>query len=177
MKVVGRRIAIIVLCLSGWSAAQTDHTTTAGKPSHVQPLTAPERDAVREAIADEIYSNDLQGYVPDVGKQSGNDEYEETIYFKPTLNESGEGWAIYKFMPYGQVLRMFTMRSDGTAILFGKLSDHFPPTEPSYLTVYMDDDELCQLEHQWDREKFVVDLHPSTQRVEEARNRQQQREQ
>ena len=64
------------------------------------------------------------------------DIYELNAYFKPTLNSTGTGWVIYKLMPYGQVLRMFSLRSDGVAVLYGKLRDRFPPTQPSYLTVY-----------------------------------------
>jgi hypothetical protein len=71
---------------------------------------------------------------------------------------------------------LFSIRSDGLAILYGKLRDHFPPTQPSYLTVYMDDDELCQMEREWKKGQFTVELKPSADRVTEARARQKKRE-
>jgi hypothetical protein len=74
------------------------------------------------------------------------------------------------------VYRLFSIGNDGLAILYGKLRDRFPPTHPSYLTVYMDDDELCQLEREWQKGHFTVELKPSAERIAEARARQQKRE-
>jgi len=71
---------------------------------------------------------------------------------------------------------MFSVRSEGPAVLFGKLRDRFPPTQPSYLTVYMDDDELCQSKREWSKENFTVELRPTAERVAEGRARQQKRE-
>jgi hypothetical protein len=39
----------------------------------------------------------------------------------------------------------------------------------------MDDDELCQLKHDWIKRQFVVSLHPSKELVEAARARQKDR--
>jgi len=145
------------------------------KIDNAQPLSAPDKDAVVQAIVDEMYANDLQPYVMDIGKEVSRSEYQVNVYFKPTLNSNRAGWVIYKLLPYGEVLRMFTLRSDGTAVLFGKLRDRFPPTQPSYLTVYMDDDELCQTKREWQKGHFTVELKPSADRVAEARARQQKR--
>jgi hypothetical protein len=146
------------------------------KSDYARPLSQADKDAVVQAIIDEMYVNNLQPYVIDVGKELSRSEYQLNVYFKPSLNKDNVGWVIYKLMPYGQVYRLFSMRSDGLAILYGKLRDHFPPTQPSYLTVYMDEDELCQIEREWQKGYFTVQLKPNVDRVAEARARQKNRE-
>lgn len=143
---------------------------------NIRPLSQADKDAVVQAILDEMYVDNLQPYVIDVGKELSRSEYQLNIYFKPTLNKDNAGWVIYKLMPYGQVYRLFSIRTDGLAILHGKLRDRFAPTQPSYLTVYMDDDQLCQLEKEWSKEHFNVTLKPSANRVAEARSRERKRD-
>ena len=145
------------------------------RSGNAQILSAADRNSVIQAVVDEIYDHHLQGYVADVGKHVSDSQYQVGVYFKPTLNSDGAGWVIYKLMPYGEVLRMFTLRSDGLAVLHGKLGGRFPPTQPSYLTVYMDDAELCQFKKQWSKEFFAVNINPSAERVGEARARQLKR--
>jgi hypothetical protein len=140
------------------------------------PLSQVDKDAVVQAILDEMYVDNLQPYVIDVGKELSRSEYQLNIYFKPNLNKDNAGWVIYKLMPYGEVYRLFSIRSDGLAILYGKVRDRFPPTQPSYLTVYMDDDDLCQMERDWGKEHFTVQLKPSVERLAQARARQKKRE-
>jgi hypothetical protein len=175
-----RRIISIIfalLFLALLQAAGQEHKASPDTNSeNTRPLSQADKDAVMQAIADEIYANNLQPYVIDVGKELSHSEYQLNIYFKPTLNKDNVGWLIYKLMPYGQVYRLFSIRSDGLAILYGKLRDRFPPTQPSYLTVYMDDDELCQMERAWQKGQFTVELKPSTDRVTDARARQKKRE-
>jgi hypothetical protein len=99
-----------------------------------RPLSSADQKAVEQAIVDEIYLNNLEGYGFDVGKQISTSEYELSAYFKSTLNSDNAGWVIYKLMPCGEVYRLFSIRNDGLAILHSKLRDRFPPTQPSYLT-------------------------------------------
>jgi hypothetical protein len=40
----------------------------------------------------------------------------------------------------------------------------------------MDDDELCQMKKEWQKEHFIVELKPSAERLAAARARQQKRE-
>jgi len=175
-----RRIISITLCLLFFAlargVAQERGASLTEKNDNARPLSPADKDAVVQAIVDEMYANDLQPYVMDVGKEVSPSEYQVALYFKPTLNNNGAGWVIYKLLPYGEVHRMFTLHSDGSAVLFGKLRDRFPPTEPSYLTVYMDDDELCKTKREWQKGYFTVQLKPSADRVAEARTRQQKRE-
>lgn len=138
-------------------------------------LTATDIKAVTQAIEDEIYDYGYQNGFMDVGKETNQDERELRVYIQPTLNDQGLAWAIYKLMPYGEVLRMFWIRKDGMVVLGNDPEFGFPPTEPSYLTVYMDDDELCHDKQTWLKANFMVRFHPSAQRLREAAERQKQR--
>jgi hypothetical protein len=166
---------LVFLALLHGSVAQEPIAGPNTKGDSAQSLSTADKNAVMQAVVDEIYAEHLQGYVADVGKNMSGFEYQLNAYFKPTLNSDRAGWVIYKLMPYGQVLRMFSIRSDGVAVLYGKLRDRFPPTQPSYLTVYMDEDQLCQFEKEWSKEHFNVTLKPSADRIAEALARQRTR--
>lgn len=168
-------LALLFLALSQVAGLE-QKARTDDKLADAQPLSQADKDAVVQAVIDEIYVNNLQPYVIDVGKELSRSEYQLNIYFKPNLNKDNVGWVIYKLMPYGQVYRLFSVRSDGLAVLYGKLRDHFPPTQPSYLTVYMDDEELCQIEREWQKGYFTVQLKPSAGRIADAQSRQKKRE-
>ena len=168
-------LALLFLALSQVAGLE-QKARTDDKLADAQPLSQADKDAVVQAVIDEIYVNNLQPYVIDVGKELSRSEYQLNIYFKPNLNKDNVGWVIYKLMPYGQVYRLFSVRSDGLAVLYGKLRDHFPPTQPSYLTVYMDDEELCQIEREWQKGYFNVQLKPSAGRIADAQSRQKKRE-
>jgi len=173
-RIIPFTLALLFVALPP-SVGQERKASPDEKSDNARPLSAADRNAVMQAIVDEIYANSLQGYGFDVGKQTSASAYQLEAYFKPTLKKDNAGWVIYKLMPYGEVLRMFTIRRDGMAVLFGKLRDRFPPTQPSYLTVYMDDDELCQMKREWGKGHFTVELKPSADRVAEARARERKR--
>jgi len=174
-RIIYVTLALLFLTLSQ-AVGQESKTGSAERSDNARPLSQADKDAVVQAILDEMYVDNLQPYVIDVGKELSRSEYQLNIYFKPTLNKDNAGWVIYKLMPYGQVYRLFSIRSDGLAILYGKLRDRFPPTQPSYLTVYMDDNDLCQMEHDWGKGHFTVQLKPSSERLAQARARQKKRE-
>lgn len=174
-RIISITLALLFLALSQ-VVGQEQKARTDDKSDNTQPLSQADKDAVVQAIVDEMYINNIQPYVIDVAKEQSRSEYQLNIYFKPSLNKENVGWVIYKLMPYGQVYRLFSIRSDGLAVLYGKLRDHFPPTQPSYLTVYMDDDELCKIEREWQKGYFTVELKPSADRVAEAKARQKKRE-
>ncbi len=174
-RIICVTLALLFLALSQ-GVGQENKAGRAERSANARPLSEADKDAVVQAILDEMYVDNLQPYVIDVGKELSRSEYQLNIYFKPTLNKDNAGWVIYKLMPYGQVYRLFSIRSDGLAILYGKLRDRFPPTQPSYLTVYMDDDDLCQMERDWGKGHFTVQLKPSAERLAQARARQKKRE-
>jgi hypothetical protein len=126
------------------------------------------------AIEDEIYDEGCQGYVHDIASTGKGNSYRLPVYVQPALNDQRLGWAIYKLRPMGEVLREFSV-DHGLSYLYGHPEWDFPPTEPSYLTVYMDDDQLCQFKHEWIRTSFTIELPPTEQRVREAAQRQQSR--
>jgi hypothetical protein len=146
-------------------------------PASIQDKRVSDRDmkALALAIEDEIYDEGCQGYGADASAGVQNESYELPLYIKPSLNDQDLGWAIYKFLPVGEVLRTFSVDSNGRVVVYGHPEWDFPPTESSYLTVYMNDDDLCQSKHDWVRTKFTIELMPSKERLREASARQKQR--
>lgn len=149
-----------------------------------QRITPSEVRAVAQAITDEIYDYGYESYGFDyVGKQIAQGVTSVRVYIEPTLRtgpglgevEEGLGYVIYKYMPFGEVLRLFWFNKKGLAILGGNPELGFPPENPNYLTVYMDDDELCRDKATWLKASFVIRLHPSTERLREAAERQKER--
>ncbi len=147
-------------------------------------VTSADLKAVSQAIEDEIYDFGYQGWdFGYVGKTVGPDEQQIRIYVQPKLEEGaslgevgkGLGYVIYKYMPFGEVLRLFWFDTHGLVVLGGNPEFGFPPTHPNYLTVFMDDDELCHDKQTWLRSSFVIQLHPSAQRLQKAAERQKER--
>jgi len=130
-------------------------------------------DGVVTAIEDEIYASNGQHAYADMGQSTNGDEHLLPVYIQPTMKR-GLAWVIYKFMPYGEVIRMFYVKH-GLAILHGDPRNGFPPTQPDYLTVYMSDEQLCKLKHTWIKKHFIIELSPSKQRITMARKRQLRR--
>lgn len=127
------------------------------------------------AIEDEVYASNGQGYYADVGQPDDEDiSHRLPVYIKPTMYK-GTGWIIYKFMPYGEVNRMFYVNKRGLVILHGNPHNGFPPTQPDRLTVYMGDEQLCALKHTWIKKHFVIRIPPSKKRLALAKKRQQMR--
>jgi hypothetical protein len=149
--------------------------------SHKRKISEPEVKAVIQAVEDEIYDYGFQKQFYQMGEEVGVSpnapRSRMRIYIQPEINaEDGGGRVIYKLMPYGEVLRDFIVRKDGLVVLDGDPQNGFPPTqESSTKTVYMDDDEVCQMKRDWLKDFFVVDDSPSTQRIEEATQRQKLR--
>jgi len=127
-----------------------------------------------EAIEDEIYARGYETKYADLGEPREQGEHRLPVYIQPTVSE-GRGWIIYKLMPFGEIYRMFSISKDGAVSLHGNPSNGFPPTQPDYLTLYMDDEDLCKTKHDWRKEYFLVELHPSAKRVSEAKVHQRQR--
>ncbi len=157
--------------------------TLASSSSPAQPSTKVDIKAVTQAIEDEVYDFGYQdwdfGYI---GKTIGTDEQQIRVYVSPletNANMGGPnkpfGYIIYKYMPFGEVLRLFWFNKKGLAILGGNPELGFPPENPNYLTVYMDDDELSRDKATWLKASFVIQIHPSAQRLHDAAERQKER--
>lgn len=167
------RIALALLLTIGLAASPLG-----GRPQQKRPLREKEINAVIEAIQDEIYDLNLEKHFLGVGATAKDNRDQEilNVYFQPEVIEDSRSWVIYKLMPDGEILRMYEIGRSGQIYLHGKPGE-FRVTQPDYPTVYMDDDELCKLKHDWIRRKFVVDMNPSAELVASARERQIQRKQ
>jgi|SRR5580658_746910 hypothetical protein len=143
-------------------------------PQKQEHVTTQITTALVQAIEDEIYVRGYEKKFADVGEPDGPNRHRLPLYVQPSLKD-GRAWVIYKLMPYGEIYRMFYVQSDGLVILHGRPDNGFPPTQPDYLTVYMDDDDLCNYKSHWIKSSFVVDTSVSQDRVDQARVRENKR--
>jgi NTF2 fold immunity protein len=179
----------VLLALIGFSAScpqdPARHNPAEAKPrayaeqaSKKRKLREAEVKAVIEAVEDEIYDYGYERGYYEIGNNLGTSLHWRgrlPIYISPEV-EDGEGEVIYKLMPYGEVFRAFEVEDDDSVILYGNPQNGFPPTqESSTKTVYMDDDEVCQMKHKWLRRSFEVDDSPTPEMRQEAVRRQKLR--
>ena len=134
--------------------------------------------ALELAIEDEVYDYSQEKAFFDVGTPTdGPAGRSENIpmYIDPRLTSDGMGEAIYKDMPFGEIIRAFHVDASGMIVLAGGPQIGFPVTQPSHLTVFMDDDELCEDKAHWLRGDFTIKDSPSRGFVIQAANRQLKR--
>jgi len=123
------------------------------------PTTAADRAAVVQAIEDEIYDWGCQKHVEFVGKEVRHETYELRVYISPNL-EDGQGEVIYKFMPFGEIHRLFWIGKSGLVYLEDTPAQGFGPERPAPKTVFMDDDEIWKDKRDWVKATFVIQYHP-----------------
>ena len=132
-----------------------------------------------QAVEDEIYDIGSYGEFYQMGDNLGTPQHWKArmhIYIDPEYDQTENvGEVIYKFMPYGEILRVFSFTKDGQIVLDGDPHNRFPPTQPSHQTVYMDDEEVCTMKHNWISQTFVVDVSPTPAMLQEAAKRQKSR--
>ena len=163
------------LVILGLTSVLSVDPVIAGRPQERRPIRESEIQGVIQAIEDEIYDLNLELSFLDVrGPKDSGDTVHMNAYFQPEVLDDSRSWVIYKLMPGGEVLRMYEIGRSGRIYLHLKPGE-FRVTQPSYPTVYMDDDDLCRLKHDWIKRQFVVELHPSKELMEAARARQQDR--
>ena len=137
--------------------------------------------AVVQAVEDEIYDYGYEKHFYQLGESiagpEGATRTRMRIYVDPEIDSTDEsGRIIYKLMPYGEVLRDFVIRRDGLVVLAGDPQNGFPQTqESSTKTVYLDDDQLCRMKHDWIKSSFVIDDSPGAEMIQEAAKRQKLR--
>jgi hypothetical protein len=167
------RLPLTVLFVLGLGA-----TLAARPPQEKRPLHEAEINRIIEAIQDEIYDLNLEKYIDDIGTRSPEHRnlYSVNVYLQPEVVDDSRSWVIYKLMPAGEVVRMYEIGRSGRIYLHSKPGE-FNITGPDYPTVFMDDDKLCKLKHDWIKRQFVVDTNPSPELVADARARQRQRKQ
>lgn len=168
------RILVLPLIFALGSVA----ALSGARPQAKRPIRESEMNAVIEAIQDEIYDLKLQNDFFELGPSPKDHRLQVVlnVYFQPDVIEDSRSWVVYKLMPGGEVLRMFEIGRTGRIYLNLKPGE-FRVTQPSYPTVYMDDDELCKIKHDWIKRQFVVDTNPSEEVTAAARARQLDRKQ
>jgi hypothetical protein len=151
-------------------------TLLANRPQQKRAIREAEINAAIEAIQDEIYDLRLEKGFFSVGATAKENRNQEIlhVYFQPEVLDDSRSWVIYKLMPGGEIIRMYEIGRSGRIYLHGKPGE-FNISGPDYPTVFMDDDELCKVKHDWIKRQFVVDTNPSPELVAAARARQGQR--
>jgi hypothetical protein len=161
----------ISLLLIAWSPS------SAQGPTKIR-LTQSETKGLVQAVQDEIYDRDYQGnFFPEggpVGDLISDSRTRVPLYIDPVV-DGGEGQAIYKLMPYGEVLRLFHVHDGGMIVLDGDPELGFPASQPNRKTVYLKDDDLDRLKHEWLRSSFEIDLWPRPETIQDVVRRQKQR--
>jgi hypothetical protein len=144
-----------------------------------EPLTTAETLEITQAIRDEIYANkkwdDFWGF-----EASGPRGPEATfqIYVTPDLAPATGGLSgevIYKYPPFGEVLRHFVIDQGGLVHLGGDPEHGFPWTQSDIQTIYLNDDVVCRYKQDWRRVLFEMDLSPKPLQIREAKERQRRR--
>lgn len=138
-----------------------------------RPITAQEVAALKKAILDEIYDWGYEKDYTNIGTTGAIDEPTDvTIFIYPEIDENGWGGAMYRLMPFGEVVRRIWFRPDGTAILWGNPWNGFPASQPDTRTIYLDDDWVCAYKRKAIRATFTVDPNVSRARRQAAVERQ-----
>lgn len=134
--------------------------------------------ALVQAVQDEIYDREYQGFFfPEggpVGDLISESRVRVPLYIDPLI-EDGEGQAVYKLMPHGEVLRLFHVRDDGMIVLDGDPELGFPASQPNRKTVYLKDADVDRMKHEWVKSSFEIDLSPSIATIQDVVRRQKQR--
>lgn len=169
MRIPAFFVVLLLLSASSFSSAQG---TTKIR------LTQSETKALVQAVQDEIYDREYQGYFfPEggpVGDAISDSRTRVPLYVDPIV-EHGEGEAIYKLMPYGEVVRLFHVHKDGTIVLDGDPELGFPASQPNRKTVYLEDRVLDRMKRDWLKSSFEIDLSPGPETLQDAIRRQKQR--
>lgn len=140
--------------------------------------TQAEIKALVQAVQDEIYDREYQGYFFPEGGPVGDlisvSRVRVPLYIDPVI-DNGEGEVVYKLMPYGEVLRLFRVRDDGMIVLDGDPELGFPASQPNRKTVYLRDADVDRMKHEWVKSSFEIDLSPAPETIQDVIRRQKQR--
>jgi hypothetical protein len=158
----------------------------AGLVSHAQTcktgdcrITQKQIESVLQAVRDEIYD---YGYYKEFWGFETEGPHgpwaEFNVYINPQLtsaNSGDEGVIIYKYLPFGEVIRPFIIGTDGVAYLTGSPDRGFGWTRPEGNTIYMDDEELMKDKQKSIKVPFSIELRPSRKLIIDAAARQKMR--
>lgn len=163
-------LSVVLSCLLPMSALAAP-TYRHLKPSEIEKL--------KQAVEDEIYDYGYFSEFYEIGSNVGTPQHWKArvhLFINPLYNSTEQyGEVIYKLMPYGQIYRLFDIDAAGNVTLDGDPWNHFPITQPSHQTVFMDDVDVCRDEQRWMDTFFVVDTAPPLDMIEGAAQRQKAR--
>src|SRR5258708_26089604 len=129
---------------------------------------APHIPAIVQAVEDEIYDYDYEGNYFLIDNQGAGDTTPAkiSVYISKDISKDGDGVAVYKLMPYGEVYRLFVVQKDGLVVLLGDPQKRFHPIGGSVLTTYMSDEDICNFIQQKSvKSYFTVDPAVPKQRL------------
>jgi hypothetical protein len=142
-------------------------------------LYSAEIDSIKEAIQDEIYD---YGYYKDylqIGKNIGTPAHwisQSPMYINLINNADGEsGEVIYKYMPFGEIDRLFHFGRGKKVILDGNPQNEFPKSQPSQKTIFMDQEDVFEREAHSIKGFFLIDAKPNVETIKKASQRQKER--
>ena len=92
-------------------------------------LSDADQKAIVLAIEDEIYDWGCQKEYEFVGAGRGGNGHEIRVYINPKLSD-GRGEIIYKFMPFGEMFRSFSLDKNGMVSLDDTPTARFWPGAP-----------------------------------------------
>jgi len=142
-------------------------------------LTPTEITQLKQAIEDEIYDYGYYNDFYQIGENTGTPRHwvaRTRVFINPMYNsDDRHGEVMYKLMPFGQIYRLFYIGDDGSVKLDGDPQNHFPITQPSHQTVFMDEDDVCRFVHAWIKDSVVVDTEPSVEMIQSASLKQKNR--
>jgi hypothetical protein len=170
-----KRIFLLMICV----VVMSSYGASAQTEAKLRNLTPAEVQSVEHAVQDEIYDYEYFGSSYQIGQNIGTPEHWISrlhIYINPVYDAADDhGEVIYKLMPYGQVYRLFFLDSKNGVQLDGDPQNKFPITQPSHLTVYMDEDDVCRDERKWMKSFFTIDTAASPAIIQAASKRQKSR--
>lgn len=132
--------------------------------------------AIILAIQDEIYAD---GYASSYewlanGFEAGGPDH-VPLYVKPTWDDNGMTWVIYRLLPLGEVRRGVWPVGDGTRMKLS--SDPKAGFDPAWYsaaapTAYLNEDGILRDKRTWRRLSFAIDPRPDSDVVRDAARRQ-----
>lgn len=138
-----------------------------------KPLPGASVPQIVQAIEDEIYDYKQEGSFTNIGSTGAiNGPTEVAAFISKSVSDRNIGWVLYKDMPYGEVLRRFTIREDGIVVLYGDPELHFPAQQPDTNVLYLPEEDVCKFVSGALKVSFSVNPNVSHERILEAEKRQ-----
>lgn len=138
-----------------------------------KPLPSASVPQIVQAIEDEVYDYKQEGSFTNIGSTGAiSGPTEVAVFISKSVSDRNIGWVLYKDMPYGEVLRRFTIREDGVVVLYGDPELHFPAQQPDTNTLYLPEENVCKFVSGALKVSFSVNPNVSHERILEAEKRQ-----